>query len=326
MAIITHEERVRRAIEFQEPDRIPVLFWNRDQAEGDIMVYHLALGVPGDGSVNAWDWSVNEWGYELHKLDDGTMGHPVEPFYSHLPSLEEIKIPDIREEERMSETPAFFNMCGDRYRLASLDLSGFTVYTLLRGFVNALQDFLLKPESFAILMDRILDFESELIKIAARYGFDGIHFADDWGTQSGMMISPELWKQLFKSRYAQQFSLAHELGLHTWFHCCGDFLPIMEDFYEIGVDVLNISQPNVNDISEVGRRLRGRQCFMVPISYQTVSITGTPEEIHAEARRLYDYLAVSQGGFIGYVEEYGVMGMSDKNFNACGEAFRKLSC
>ena len=82
--------------------------------------------------------------------------------------------------------------------------------------------------------------------------------------------------ELFKPRYARQFALAHELGLHTWYHCCGEFLAIMEDFREIGVDVLNISQPNVNDMAEVGRRLRGRQCFMMPISYQTVSISGTP--------------------------------------------------
>jgi hypothetical protein len=99
----------------------------------------------------------------------------------------------------------------------------------------------------------------------------------------------------------------------------------MADFHEIGADVLNISQPNVNDIAEVGRQLRGRQCFMMPISYQTVSITGTPEEIHAEARRLFDLLAVPEGGFIGYVEEYGVMGMCEANYRACGEAFRKLN-
>ena len=139
------------------------------------------------------------------------------------------------------------------------------------------------------------------------------------------MVSPVLWRRLFKQRFAKQFALAHELGLHDWYHCCGEFLEIMEDFHEIGADVLNISQPNVNDIAEVGRRLRGRQCFMMPISYQTVSIQGTPEEIYAEARRLYDLLAVPAGGFIGYVEEYSVMGMSAENYRACGEAFRRLS-
>jgi hypothetical protein len=135
-----------------------------------------------------------------------------------------------------------------------------------------------------------------------------------------------MWRELFKPRYARQFATAHELGLHTWYHCCGQFLEIMEDFHEIGVDVLNIAQPNVNDIPEVGRRLRGKQCFMMPISYQTVSIQGTPEEIYQEAERLFDLLSMSDGGFIGYVEEYGVMGMSAENYQACGEAFRRLKC
>jgi len=323
---VSRHERVRRAIEFRRPDRVPMVFWNRDQTEGDVMLYHLALGAPGEGSVNAWDWSLNEWGYRLVKSGDGTMGHPMEPVYRELPRAEQIQVPALREEERMSAAIPFRETCGDRYRLASLDLSGFTVYTFLRGFENAMQDFLIEPEGFAALMDRILEFECDLIRMTARHGFHGIHFADDWGTQSGMMISPALWRRLFKPRYARQFALAHELGLHTWYHCCGEFLPIMEDFREIGVDVLNISQPNVNDITEVGRRLRGRQCFMMPISYQTVSITGTPADVRAEAQRLFDHLAAPDGGLIGYVEEYSVMGMSEENYRACGDAFRRLDC
>jgi len=139
------------------------------------------------------------------------------------------------------------------------------------------------------------------------------------------MISPALGRELFKPRYQRQFALAHKLGLHTWYHCCGEFGAIMEDFHEIGVDVLNISQPNVNDIEAVGRRLRGRQCFMMPISYQTVSISGSPDDIRAEAGRLFRHLGTPDGGFIGYVEEYGVMGMSEQNYRACGEAFRCLA-
>ncbi len=322
---MARHERVRRAIEFRGPDRVPVVFWNRDQTEGDLLLYHLALGAPGDGSVNAWDWSMNEWGYRLVKTGDGTMGHPREPVYLELPRAEEIHVPAWREQERMSAVAAFRERCGDRYRLASFDLSGFTVYTFLRGFENAMQDFLLEPEKFAALMDRIVDFECGLMRMAAQHGFHGIHFADDWGTQSGLMISPPLWRKLFKPRYARQFALARELGLHSWYHCCGGFLPIMEDFREIGVDVLNIAQPNVNDIAEVSRRLRGRLCFMMPISYQTISISGTVAEIYAEAERLHQWLGVPEGGFIGYVEEYGVMGMSERNYRACGEAFRRLS-
>jgi uroporphyrinogen decarboxylase len=323
---VSRQKLVEQAITFDGPERIPIVFWNRDQEQSDILLYHLALGAPGDGTPNAWNWCESEWGYRLESLGDGTMGHPVAPFYPELPAAEAIRIPALRERERLSAVPEFFKACGDRYRLASLDLSGFTVYTLLRGFENAMSDFLENPQGFAALMDRIIAFECELIRLAAQTGFHGIHFADDWGTQTGLMISPGLWRQLFKPRYARQFAFAHSQGLHTWYHCCGAFDAIVDDFHEIGADVINISQPNVVDVVAVGARLRGRQCFMIPISYQTVSISGTPQEIYAEAQRLHDLLGATTGGFIGYVEEYSVMGMSTENYRACGEAFRGLDC
>jgi len=317
---------VDRAIALKHPERVPIVFWNRDQEQGDVMLYHLSLGQKGDGSGNAWDWSTNEWGYRLERLGDGTMGHPTRPLLPDWSAAEKLAAPELREEERMASLRAFLDRCEDRYRLASLDLSGFTVYTLLRGFENSMVDFLAEPDCFSRLMDRICDFEVALMEMAARHGFHGIHFADDWGTQSGLMISPGLWRRLFKPRYQKQFDQAHGCGLDVWYHCCGNFTEIATDFHEIGADVLNISQPNVVDVPSIGDRLRGQQCFLVPISYQTVSIQGTPEQIHAEARRLYDLLASPAGGFIGYVEEYSSMGMSETNYRACGEAFRRLGC
>jgi len=318
---------VDRAIAFARPERVPVVFWNRDQTAGDVMLYHLALGRDPrpDAAINAWDWSVNEWGYKLESLGDGTMGHPVEPCYLQLPAPGLLRAPPLRERERMAGVPGFVDGCGDRYRLASFDLSSFTVYTLLRGFENAMQDLMIAADGFVALLDLILDFECDLMRMAARHGFHGIHFADDWGTQSGLMISPALWRQVFKPRFRRQFDVAHQLGLHVWYHCCGNLTLLAADFHEIGVDVLNISQPNVVDVAEVSRQLVGRQCFLMPISYQTVSIHGTREEILAEAQRLYDLLATPDGGFIGYVEEYGCMGMSAANYQACGEAFRRLA-
>jgi len=315
--VVSRKTIVDQAIKFQHPPRIPLVFWNCDQTDGDVMLYHLSLNRE-DGSGD------HEWGYHLEKLDDGTMGHPTAP---HLPDwdvADRFMAPPLRETDRMAGLPAFLEECGDRYRLASLDLSGFTVYTLLRGFENSMMDFLIEPERFARLVDLIIDFECDVMALCARHGFHGIHFADDWGTQNGLMISPALWRRLFKPRYRRQFERAHELGLHVWYHCCGNFAEIADDFHEIGVDVLNISQPNVVDIPPIGASLRGKQCFLMPISYQTVSISGTVEDIYAEARRLYDLLGASAGGFIGYVEEYGCMDMSRENYVACADAFRRL--
>jgi len=66
------------------------------------------------------------------------MGHPTKPALPDWESAEALRPPPLREPERLAGAEAYFKLCQDRYRLASLDLSGFTVYTLLRGFENSM--------------------------------------------------------------------------------------------------------------------------------------------------------------------------------------------
>ncbi len=312
---MTKEQLVRDAIDFNRPSRVPVWYVSCDHMEGDILLQRLWYDEDG----------VNEWGYELKSLDDGTMGQVGEPIFPTWDALAGFEWPTLRAEERLAGLEELKRTAGGRYLLGSLFISGFTVYTFLRGFENAMIDLVTRDEEAGRLLDRIFGFETRLIELAAEAGLHGVHFADDWGTQDGLIISPDLWHELFRERYRAQFQRAHELGLHVWFHCCGNILDIVPSLHDIGVDVMNISQPNVVDIAAVGRALRGKQCFMMPISYQTVSISGAPADIHAEAQRLYRELGTPDGGFVGYVEEYGCMGMSEENYRACGDAFRALT-
>ena len=308
-------ERVKRAIAFQNPDRTPVWRFNKDCEEGDILCYDFRLPRGGN---------VSEWGYIWETLDDGTMGQPLKPVIPNWDDLENWKLPLINAEARLAGIGEFMEKSPEHYRLPMLTITGFTTYTFLRGFENAMIDFIEEPEKSGILLDKIFGFEKELITLAAEAGFDGFHFGDDWGTQDRLILSPVMWREIFKPRYKALFEHAHKLGLDVWFHSCGCIGAIAEDFNEIGADVLNIAQPNVVDLREIGEQLRGKQCFLLPVSYQTVSISGTREEIFVEAKRMYDLTAAPGGGFIGYVEEYGCMGMTDENYRACAEAFEAL--
>jgi hypothetical protein len=314
----TRRAIVQNAIRFGRPERIPIWFYNRDHAEGEILAY-------GMGLRKADSPGISEWGYRFQPLDNGTMGYPDDPLLPDWDAAQRYEAPALRETERMAGVPRFLEAAGDRYRLASLGITGFNVYTFLRGFENSMFDFVAEPGRAGRLIDTVLGFETVLVSLAGRYGFDGVHFGDDWGTQKDLMVSPRLWRDLFKARYARQFRTAHDLGLHVWFHSCGNIASIVEDMHEIGIDVLNLSQPNAVDLGWVGKRLRGQQCFLLPISYQTVSISGTPESIHAEARRLYAHLGTPEGGFIGYLEDYPCMGMPEENYRACAAAFRSLN-
>lgn len=196
--------------------------------------------------------------------------------------------------------------------------------TFLRGFENLLIDLYESPQTVKKLADVVFTFEEEVLSTLPKYGFHGVAFYDDWGTQNGLIISPELWREFFKPRYQHQFEIAHRLGLEVYFHSCGAIHDIIPDLIEIGVDMLNLSQPNLFDLEEIGRLYGGKTCFVCPVSYQTTSISGTPEDIFRDAKNLIKHLGSQQGGFIGYIEDYHSMGMSEENYQACIEAFRTL--
>jgi len=313
---MTKREPVIKAINFDNPETVPLWHFNRDHELGEILLF--PMGAYQDDGV------TNEWGYNWKMLDDGTMGQPDKPVINSWDDLNDFPFPTLKPDVRSAGIEEFRQRSDNHYLLGAPGITGFNTYTFVRGFSNAMMDFALGSKQALELLDGILGLETEIIGLCAELGLDGVHFADDWGTQSGLIISPQMWREIFKPRYKKQFDYAHSLGLHVWFHCCGNIEAIVGDFHEIGVDVMNISQPNVVDISKVSRELRGKQCFLMPISYQTVSITGTPDDIRAEAARLYRELGTDKGGFIGYVEEYSCMGMSEQNYQACISAFRGL--
>jgi uroporphyrinogen-III decarboxylase len=234
-------------------------------------------------------------------------------------------VPDPYDEHRFDGLDTARAEYGDdRYYCASLVLTGFTVMSFLRGFSASLEDLCIETEKMEQLADIVYGFEHAVITRAAEKGFDGVAFFDDWGTQETLIISPDQWRSFFKPLYKKEFDHAHAHGLDVYFHCCGYIEEIIPDLIEIGVDMLNLSQPNLYDIEKIGARFSGSVCFVCPISYQTTSITGTRSDIFREAGRLIRNLGTPDGGFIGYVEEYHSIGMSDENYQSCVDAFREL--
>jgi uroporphyrinogen decarboxylase len=310
-------EAVLKAIHFRGPAYVPIYFFNRDQDRSDIVALDVQHHFMGPGRDRS------EWGFTWQRLDE-TMGQPRSYLIDDWADLARLQAPDPRAPFRFAGVGAFNAAYPDRFRLASLGLSGFTTMWCLREFDRLMLDMAADPEHVAALADVVFGFEEALIAELPRHHFDAVALFDDWGTQSGLLISPGLWRSLFKPRYARQFALAHSLGLHVYFHCCGQIGAIIPDMIEIGVDLLNLSQPNLYDIPEIGRLYGGRVCFVCPVSYQTTSITGSPADIFRDVGALVTHLGSHHGGLVGYVEEYSSIGMPEANYRACVDAFRTL--
>jgi uroporphyrinogen decarboxylase len=313
----TKREQVIKAVEFEGPDYVPVYRFNRDFQDSDIVSFDVQHHFEGPGA------DASEWGFRWRRLDE-TMGQPTQPLLQDWEERNALKPPDPQRPDRFAGLDAFLDEYPEHFRLASLALSGFTTMSFLRGFDNLMMDLIDRPEQVCWLADCVFGFETEIIRSLPEDAFDAVAFFDDWGTQTGPIISPSLWQRIFKPRYAQQFAEVHQRGLYVYFHTCGQVWPIIPDLLECGVDILNISQPNLYDIPRLGERYGGRVCFVCPVSYQTTSITGTPAEIFRDVQEVIDHLGRFNGGLIGYVEEYGSIGMPEENYSACVAAFREL--
>jgi len=308
---------VIKAITFNGPARVPIYFFNRDQDQSDIVAIEVQNHFMGP------DKNISEWGFTWKRLDE-TMGQPQNYVLADWHNLKNLDIPDPTAPRRFADIPSFNRKYPESFRMAALGLSGFTTMWCLRDFEKLMLDVVIDPEKVNTLAEIVFGFEELLIAELPRFNFDAVAFFDDWGTQTGMIISPKHWRKFFKPRYERQFNLVHDLGMYVYFHSCGQYLSIIPDLIEIGVDVLNISQPNIYDIPELGRRFGGKVCFTCPVSYQTTSISGTREEVFEDVRLLIENLGDFNGGLIGYVEEYHSIGLSEENYQACVDAFKTL--
>lgn len=59
---ISCQELVEQPIRFGFPEPVPIVFWSRDQEQGDIVLSNLALGAPGDGTPTTWNWTRERMG------------------------------------------------------------------------------------------------------------------------------------------------------------------------------------------------------------------------------------------------------------------------
>ena len=137
----------------------------------------------------------------------------------------------------------------------------------------------------------LLDATAELV--------DVFWYGDDFAGQTGMLISPEQWRRLFKPTYHKVFDLAKSYGLNTWFHSCGTFRPVLPDLIDIGMDVWETVQVHLpGNEPEALKREYGRDiAFYGAINSQRTLPFGSEEEVRAEVRARINVLGKG-GGYI----------------------------
>ncbi len=316
--IMTPREVVRRTILFEGADRIPYALAPKYGS------YFAGVGMSPSPDARPRS-GVDEWGCVWDNIGVSNLGEVKHPVLTDWEDWDSLSIPDIRDPKRWESIVGARERAGDKFLLA-WGISLYERVHFIRGLENTWLDIHTNPQKLGRLIDLLVEMNIYAIEQYARAGADGYMWCDDWGLQNCLMISPESWREIWRPRYARVYKAAHDAGLLTFLHSCGDITAILDDLINIGLNVIQMDQQENMGLDLLNQRFGGRITFWCPVDIQATMAHGTVDDIRAYCRRLVKTLGRPKGGFIAqwYSDPAGA-GHTQEAIDAMCQEFISLS-
>jgi uroporphyrinogen decarboxylase len=172
----------------------------------------------------------------------------------------------------------------------------------MRGLEAFFVDLYERPEIAAAICEHVEEYyrQRALRVIEAAGGcVDVIGSGGDIGGERGMLLSPRIWRERIKPYSGRLITTFKQLGLKTFYHSCGSIVPVINDFIELGLDILEPIQVSAAGMSpeEVSAGFADRLSFNGAIDVVRLLPHATAEEVYRETTRTIDILG-RNGGYI----------------------------
>ncbi len=321
------KEWVRQAIHRNGPGRSPVRL---KRCSLDIIIKYgddladLLCEYPDDVvPVNSYDWAigyqkpgrpdpintievmmrearwVDEWGTTWGHAFGGTGATPIAYPLTDLADMDDYianRMPKAREPGRLDVGAKIIKAYEGKYTYGVEVVCLLERLRALRPMDDLLADFVLDKDPIYKFLDAMCEYLIELIRMWAEIGADGMFLADDWGMQTGLLVSPGMFREMFKPYYQRIFDEVHRLGMDVIFHSCGNVIDIVGDLIDAGVDCLDPIQPGAMDFDRLVREYGGKVAFSGAIDLQHLMCHGTPTEVKDSVNTLIDTFGKPFGG------------------------------
>lgn len=328
-------DRVLTALSHREPDRVPIDYWAGPEV-GARLIADLGgathedllqrLGVDlryvagpsyagqrlrifEDGTISDL-WGVRRrtidvnrgpyrWSYRhaaLSPLAHITSVAEVDA-YDHWPSPDWWDYSTLAAECASHRDFAVVN-AGDRMdRTAQLKPMMY-----LRGMEQTYVDLAWNPELVHAIVGHIREYFLEYnrrVFEAAGDVIDIFMMGDDFGTQTGPMMSLETWRRYFRDGFRRYIELAHRYGIKVMHHTCGSVVALIPDFIDCGLDILQSLQPQAAgmDLAAIKREFGRDICLHGALDIQGRLVDGTPDDVREMVRRTL-HAGKPGGGYI----------------------------
>ncbi len=122
------------------------------------------------------------------------------------------------------------------------------------------------------------------------------------GASSDTVISPKLHREFCLPYDRRMHRAVHDAGLPTTYHTCGGMMNILDQIVENETDASETLTPpgcggNITEPAEVRDAFAGRVAMIGGMDQFNILTSGTPEQIRAEVRRLFEGFG-RDGGYI----------------------------
>ena len=257
---------------------------------------------------------IDDWGSGAVEIEPGVWFPGVHPL-AQAESLQAIldhPWPNMDNPDRISHVREAAQALAQENQYAIL-ATPWLLFPLERAFAmqgmdRFLRNLALHPDFATALLEKIAALCKTLMGHfldALGDNVDLIKIGDDLGMQESLLMSPRMYRRLVKPIHADYIAFIKE---HTcakvFFHTDGDVFDLLDDFVEIGVDVLNPVQTSAGrmaNLPDLKKRYGANLCFCGGIDTQRILPFGTPQEVRQEVRRVIEILGPGGGYMVGAV-------------------------
>ncbi|MFA5865451.1 MAG: uroporphyrinogen decarboxylase family protein [Phycisphaerae bacterium] len=296
--MMTSRELALKAISHERPDTIPATLYVEEKIRN----------LYGKDFVN--DTVRILWEIEQEKIDSHVFRDPFGVRWERNRASACFIDPPLKEPEagqipRIKLLPEGEERRIRDIRLANPDKFIYYQFTMtfgerlwaLRGLEQYLADLIENPGFIHESLDILLAMHLEALQTLVLLPIDGITFGDDFGTQRGLMINPNSFRQYFRPRLAVLYEKVRAAGLVVGAHSCGDNTAIMRDYVQIGLQVFHPLQPECMDISAIKREYGKDLTFRGGIGVQGSVVYGTPDQVKRDVFHAVQILS-RDGGYL----------------------------
>lgn len=329
---MTSRERVLTALDHREPDRVPIhadftpevarklsLRLKTGDAtteaySGKISELPIALGhdllVAWHGIATSYyqhedkkEYSC-EWGIKWRWVEypGGRYTEIAQPPLKNEARLSSYRCPDASEPWRYDAVRTLLQERGSTYAIVgAMPCTLFEAAWYLRGMDLFLSDLITNKDFVNELLDKLFLFQLVTGTTLAGLGVDIIWIGDDFGTQDSLIISPALWREFFKPRYARLIKAFKDenKNVKVAYHSDGNIESLLPEYIDIGVDILNAVQPKSMDPARLKKKFGKNLSFWGTIDIQETLPYGTPEDVQNEVKLRINTVGKDGGLILG---------------------------